>query len=178
MKKFVFMGAALVGLSALVGMSACTVTTTQGGFGDADGGAKTDAAKSDAAREGGGGGGGDGGGGGGGGGDGGGGGGGDTACGQMSTSDDCITCCQGNHQQGSATFVAAVRNCACGPTVCQTECSATYCASQPKNPDTACNNCLNSKLQTSCQGPVSQACSPQPDCVAFNSCLGLCENLP
>ena len=81
----------------------------------------------------------------------------------------CLQCCASEHQEGAAVYMGAVQECICDEENCAEDCADTLCAAQPKNPDSACNTCFNSKQQA-CGDAVATACSANQDCVAFNNC--------
>jgi hypothetical protein len=111
---------------------------------------------------------------------------GDTACAAETTLQACGTCCATNHKTGYTTFITAVVACACsgtgadGGAPCATECGATLCAATPKNPDAACNTCLQASIGTggACQEKLTTDCSADTDCVAQQKCLQPCKGKP
>ncbi|MBS2014556.1 MAG: hypothetical protein JST00_16840 [Deltaproteobacteria bacterium] len=106
---------------------------------------------------------------------------GDDACGKESTQQACGECCIKNHTKGYQTFVTALLACACGGPgggdagagPCAAACKTTVCAATPSNPDAACNSCLQGTLGASgaCNQAVADACQPDADCVAQQSCV-------
>lgn len=108
---------------------------------------------------------------------------GDEACAQESTQQACAECCIKNHTKGYQTFVSALLGCACGGAgdggagPCATACKDTACSSPPSNPDASCNSCLQGILGASgaCNQAVADACQPDADCVAEQTCLAPCQ---
>ncbi len=91
-------------------------------------------------------------------------------CADESTLQACANCCASEYPKGAAAYQKAIFDCLCKPANCETECSATACAATPKDPDQACNTCLDTK-QDSCQQEFSDSCSASSDCVDFAKCL-------
>lgn len=110
----------------------------------------------------------------------------DKACAQEATLQACGQCCVTNHTAGYKVFQDALLDCACkgtgadGGAPCATECGATVCAATPKNPDQACNTCLQGSIgQTgACNDAVATACTANADCVAQQKCVTPCQGKP
>jgi hypothetical protein len=106
---------------------------------------------------------------------------GDDACGAEATLQGCGSCCVQNHQAGYKVFQDSVLACVCkgtgadgGVGPCATECAATICAATPKNPDAACNTCLQSSIGAdgACTAKVSSDCQASTECLAEQKCIG------
>jgi hypothetical protein len=100
-------------------------------------------------------------------------------CAAEQSFDTCLDCCSTEHQVGSDTFYGAYIQCLC-TSACATECSASLCdTANPTAPDTACDACISAN-GSSCQADVSAACSAEPDCIAWDKCIGDadCESKP
>lgn len=92
-------------------------------------------------------------------------------CASEQTFDTCLDCCVTAHPDGSDTFYGSYINCLC-TTACATECSASLCdAANPTQPDLDCDDCITNN-GNACQADVSAACSADPDCIAFDKCIG------
>jgi hypothetical protein len=92
-------------------------------------------------------------------------------CAAEATFGDCVDCCATAHPDGSDTFYGTYIQCLC-TTACATECSASLCdQTNPAAPDAACDACIQANGNT-CQADVSAACSADPDCIAFDTCVG------
>ena len=107
---------------------------------------------------------------------------GDDACGAEATLSACGTCCGNGHKTGATNSLQMILACACAGTgakdagaagPCATACAATFCASTPKNPDAACNTCIQNSLKQggACFDGVNAACGADKECVAYNTCL-------
>lgn len=111
---------------------------------------------------------------------------GDEACGAESTLQACGTCCITNHKSGYDIFQASLLACACkgtgadGGTPCATECGTTICAATPKNPDAACNTCLQASIGAggACQEQLTADCTADKDCLAEQTCVAQCKGKP
>jgi hypothetical protein len=100
-------------------------------------------------------------------------------CAAEQSFDTCLDCCSTEHPTGSDTFYGAYIQCLC-TSVCTTECAASLCdTANPTAPDTACDACITAN-GNGCQADVSAACSAEPDCVAWDKCIGDsdCQNKP
>jgi hypothetical protein len=100
-------------------------------------------------------------------------------CASETTFDTCLDCCSTAHQQGADTFYGSYISCLC-TTACATECSLSLCDSaNPTAPDVDCDDCITTN-GNSCQADVSAACSADPDCIAFDKCIGdsQCQTKP
>lgn len=106
---------------------------------------------------------------------------GDDACGGSSSLEACVTCCGTNHKAGETAQLQMILACVCQGTgakdaganaPCAAACGATICASTPKNPDAACNSCLQAAVAQggACYDGVSQACLANKDCSDYNTC--------
>lgn len=93
-------------------------------------------------------------------------------CAGESTFDACLTCCSNAHPDGSDTFYGSYIDCLCQPANCGLDCDVSLCDPiAPTQPDAACDACIQAQ-GNSCQAAVSAACSADPDCIAFDSCVG------
>ncbi|MCA9588590.1 MAG: hypothetical protein KC657_24905 [Myxococcales bacterium] len=101
------------------------------------------------------------------------------ACSAEPSRDGCIKCCSNFHQDGAAAFLLATIDCLCDATRCKADCADTLCATDLKDPDARCTQCANDK-DAECKGPVAGACAAEPECVAFDKCVGdsSCANKP
>jgi hypothetical protein len=103
----------------------------------------------------------------------------DDQCAQAGSKQACNTCCAQGHQAGYQTYVQALLTCACKPGNCDTECSATACQNPPKQPDTACNTCINGVTApdagAGCLNDLKTACTADQDCVALIKCASGCK---
>lgn len=100
-------------------------------------------------------------------------------CSSEATFDTCLDCCSTAHQDGSDTFYGSYINCLC-TSACATECSLSLCdQTNPAAPDAECDACITNN-GNSCQADVSAACSADPDCIAFDKCVGdsQCQTKP
>lgn len=103
----------------------------------------------------------------------------DSTCGAMSTYNDCSSCCATNHPDGYDGFLTALAGCACTPSVCQSVCSATFCASTPTTPDSSCVTCLNDAQSGACNSAITTACGPGGPCAPYADCVNAqCASLP
>lgn len=101
-------------------------------------------------------------------------------CATATTFDACMSCCSSAHQNGSDTFYGTLIDCLCRPQNCAYDCDTTMCNPiAPTQPDAYCNACIQ-QYSGSCQNSVSAACNSDPDCVAFDKCVGdsQCSNKP
>lgn len=93
----------------------------------------------------------------------------------------CTNCCGDENPAGEKEFVTAVTACACGTTVCKTECATTACAAPAKKPDATCQACIQASIKPAgdggtagaCVGPVSSACTGA--CKKYLACLQSCS---
>ena len=93
-------------------------------------------------------------------------------CASEATQTSCITCCSNKHADGSGTYFVALIDCMCLPDNCARDCEKTLCnATSPQNADTACQACVQSK-NAKCATPIKSACQADPDCLAFDACIG------
>mgnify|MGYP000976901421 CR=1 FL=1 len=92
-------------------------------------------------------------------------------CSSAANQQACVECCATPSASGAMTYQKAILDCLCTAAVCQTECSQSACKATPANPDAACTTCLNAKLATSCSTAVQTACSADPSCVTYATCL-------
>jgi hypothetical protein len=100
----------------------------------------------------------------------------DLACGVNTTQDQCLTCCENNHPHASVVMNQALFDCACVPSVCATECAASFCID--KGTDTACVACLQPTLTGACEQPLMSACAADQDCTAWKNCQVPCPSRP
>lgn len=101
-------------------------------------------------------------------------------CASEATFDTCLDCCVAAHPTGSDTFYGTYIDCLCLPANCATDCGLSLCDPfAPSAPDALCDACI-SAASASCQAPVATACSADPDCIAFDTCVGDsdCANKP
>jgi hypothetical protein len=84
---------------------------------------------------------------------------------------------------GYDTFVNELLTCGCGTTAapgpCGSECLSNICAATQTAPTQACLTCLNGPAQAAtdaggCASQIQAACSADPNCVAWNTCVGTC----
>jgi len=88
------------------------------------------------------------------------------------TQTSCITCCSTKHEDGSGTYFVALIDCMCLPDNCARDCEKTLCdANNPQNADSACQACVQAK-NAKCATPIKTACQADPDCLAFDACIG------
>lgn len=100
-------------------------------------------------------------------------------CASEATFDTCLDCCTTAHQDGADTFYGSYINCLC-TTACATECSVSLCdTANPTQPDVECEACITNN-GNACQADVSAACSADPNCIAFDKCIGdsQCQTKP
>ena len=100
-------------------------------------------------------------------------------CSSETTFDTCLNCCGTAHQDGYNTFYGSYIECLC-TSACATECSLSLCdQTNPTQPDAECDACIQAN-GNSCQADVSAACSADPDCIAFDKCIGdsQCQTKP
>ncbi len=83
----------------------------------------------------------------------------------------CTNCCVAAHNDGAGAYLFAVAECMCVEARCQKECNDTFCAPEPRDPDATCNACITAKTGE-CSGPIMTSCNADPDCVAFDRCMG------
>jgi len=95
--------------------------------------------------------------------------------GECSSSADqasCINCCSGKHEDGSAVYFIALIDCMCLEANCARDCATTLCdAENPKNADASCQACIQGK-NSACAATIKTTCTAEPDCVAFDKCVG------
>jgi hypothetical protein len=72
---------------------------------------------------------------------------------------------------GAGAYLFAVSECVCVDARCQRECGDTFCAAEPKDPDSACNACITANTGP-CTAQIKASCTADPDCVAFDTCMG------
>lgn len=84
------------------------------------------------------------------------------------TQTECLQCCGKVEPDGFKTYNAAVSSCLCADGVCKDQCKTTICASTPKNPTQDCADCANGADIQQC---LTDACSPDAKCIAYNQCL-------
>jgi len=93
-------------------------------------------------------------------------------CSSSTTQTACVQCCSTAHQDGAGAYLVATIDCMCLPANCEKECATTLCnADNPKNPDTKCATCVQGKNNT-CAPSIKSACTADPNCVAFDACVG------
>ena len=93
-------------------------------------------------------------------------------CSGEATQSACISCCSKAHQDGAGAYRVATIDCMCLAAKCEKDCGATLCnANNPKAPDAACTTCVNGK-NGACSQSIKSACTADPDCVAFDTCVG------
>lgn len=93
-------------------------------------------------------------------------------CASEATFDTCLDCCVTAHPDGSDTFYGSYLACLCQAANCELDCGTTLCDPvAPTQADAACNACIQAK-GNNCQADVSAACSADPDCIAFDTCVG------
>lgn len=93
-------------------------------------------------------------------------------CSGETTQSACISCCSKAHQDGAGAYLVATIDCMCLPANCEKDCAATLCnADNPKSPDATCTTCVNGK-NGACAQSIKSACTADPDCVAFDACVG------
>ena len=100
-------------------------------------------------------------------------------CSNETTFDTCLDCCTTAHEDGANTFYGTYIDCLC-TTACASECSLSLCdAANPTAPDAACDACISAN-GNACQADVAAACSADPDCIAFDKCIGdsQCQTKP
>lgn len=94
------------------------------------------------------------------------------ACAGEASFDACVTCCSNAHPDGSDTFYGTYVMCLCETANCGLECGTTLCDPvAPTQADAACSACIQAQ-GNNCQADVSAACSADPDCIAFDTCVG------
>lgn len=88
------------------------------------------------------------------------------------TQTKCVTCCSSKHEDGAGTYFVALIDCMCLADNCARDCEKTLCdPNNPQNADTACQACVQSK-NSKCATPIKSACQADPDCLAFDACIG------
>lgn len=93
-------------------------------------------------------------------------------CKAETTQTACFECCDAKHEDGAGVFYLALFDCICADANCKEACGDTMCNdADPKEPDAACNACM-AKKNADCQLPVAQECQADPDCVAYDKCVG------
>lgn len=93
-------------------------------------------------------------------------------CGAETTQTACATCCSNKHENGAGVYFVALIDCMCLAANCAKDCATTICVTDaPKNPDAACNACIAAK-NTACAAVTKATCTADPDCVAFDACVG------
>lgn len=92
-------------------------------------------------------------------------------CGDKPKQAACTSCCVNAHMDGAGAYLFAVSECVCVDARCQRECGATFCAAEPKDPDAACNACITANTGP-CTAQIKASCTAEPDCVAFDTCMG------
>lgn len=93
-------------------------------------------------------------------------------CAAETTQTSCLTCCSSKHEDGSGTYFIALIDCMCLPDNCARDCEKTLCdADNPQNADSTCQACVQAK-NTKCATPIKTACQADPDCLAFDACIG------
>jgi hypothetical protein len=100
-------------------------------------------------------------------------------CASETSFETCLDCCSTEHPQGSDTFYGSYVGCLC-TSACAAECSLSLCdTANPAAPDFECEDCITTYGST-CQADVAAACNADPDCIAFDKCVGdsQCETKP
>ena len=93
-------------------------------------------------------------------------------CSSSVTQTACVQCCSTAHQDGAGAYLVATIDCMCLPANCEKDCAATLCnADNPKNPDATCSTCVQGK-NSACAPSIKNACTADPNCVAFDACVG------
>jgi hypothetical protein len=96
-------------------------------------------------------------------------------CSSSTTQTACVQCCSTAHQDGAGAYLVATIDCMCLPANCAKDCAASLClADTPKNPDAACSTCVTAK-NNACAPSIKSACTADPNCVAFDACVGASE---
>lgn len=90
-------------------------------------------------------------------------------CSDTTDQQSCVQCCADGHQKGAQVYMGALLKCLCEASACATECKTTICAASPKNPDSTCETCMNSKSQD-CGSAIETACTASTECLDFNQC--------
>ncbi len=93
-------------------------------------------------------------------------------CSGEATQTACVSCCSKAHQDGAGAYLVATIDCMCMTANCEKDCADTLCnADNPKNPDATCTACVSAK-NGACAQAIKSACTADPDCVAFDACVG------
>ena len=93
-------------------------------------------------------------------------------CGSETTQTACVTCCSNKHEDGAGVYFVALIDCVCLAENCAKDCATTLCnLDNMKNPDATCNACMAGK-NAACAAVAKTACTPDPGCVAFDTCVG------
>jgi hypothetical protein len=100
----------------------------------------------------------------------------DLACATAPTQDACLTCCENDHPTASQVVNQALFTCACVPSVCATECAASFCVN--RGADATCTMCLQPTLTGVCEKPLLAACLADPECTAWRNCQIPCPSRP
>jgi hypothetical protein len=96
-------------------------------------------------------------------------------CSSSTTQTACVQCCSTAHQDGAGAYLVATIDCMCLPENCAKDCATSLClADAPKNPDAACSTCVTAK-NAACAPSIKSACTADPNCVAFDACVGASE---
>jgi hypothetical protein len=96
-------------------------------------------------------------------------------CSSSATQTACVQCCSTAHQDGAGAYLVATIDCMCLPANCEKDCATSLClADNPKNPDAACTACVTAK-NNACAPSIKAACTADPECVAFDACVGASE---
>lgn len=95
--------------------------------------------------------------------------------GECSSSADqtaCVECCSSKHEDGSAVYFVALIDCMCLEANCARDCATTLCDTEnPKNANASCQACVQGK-NSACAPTIKATCTAEPDCVAFDKCIG------
>jgi hypothetical protein len=93
-------------------------------------------------------------------------------CAGEATQTACVTCCSTKYQDGAGAYLVALIDCMCTADNCAKDCAASLCIPDaPKAADPACATCLDAK-NSACAPTVTTACKADPNCVAFDACVG------
>lgn len=102
-------------------------------------------------------------------------------CGDATSIDQCVTCCETVQPAGAKEYYKDVKACGCKPIYnCQDVCAATICSDTPVKGDAACTKCLTTNAQAKCLGELQASCGADKGCVAFVSCFSAagCDKKP